>query len=93
MSLSTPAFVDRSSDTNLSSVEVEYWSHIAASLSTLSNMNPATEQTIGRVNRLISALPTDDTLQVDGLDSAKTTHKKLSLGLDELRKQAEAEVK
>jgi len=56
-------------------------------------MNPATEQTIGRVNRLISALPTDDTLQVDGLESAKTTHKKLSLGLDELRKQAEAEVK
>ncbi|KJA23198.1 hypothetical protein HYPSUDRAFT_137927 [Hypholoma sublateritium FD-334 SS-4] len=50
--------------------------------------------TIGRVNRLISVWPTDDTLPAEGLASLKTNQGKLTLGLNEIISQArkEAEV-
>lgn len=75
--------------------EVECWSHAVASLNTLSNKysSPTTLETIGRVNRLISAWPTDDTLPAEGLDGVKTIFKKLSPGLQDIRIAAEDEAK
>lgn len=47
--------------------------------------------TIGRVNRLISVWPTDDTLPAEGLASLKTNQSKLTLGLNEIISQAKKE--
>ncbi|KAF9077694.1 SGF29 tudor-like domain-containing protein [Rhodocollybia butyracea] len=73
--------------------EIECWNHAAASLSTLSAIysGPATIETIGRVNRLISAWPADDTLPAEGLDSVKSIYKKLVSGLEEIRLTSEKE--
>jgi len=78
-----------------SSEEVDYWSHAATSLSALSSLcaSPETSDTIGRVNRLISAWPTDDTLPAEGFDSVKSTYKKLLLGLNEIKNAAERDAK
>ncbi|KAJ4482136.1 SGF29 tudor-like domain-containing protein [Lentinula aciculospora] len=77
-----------------SSEEIECWNHAAASLSTLSAIysGPATIETIGRVNRLISAWPADDTLPAEGLDSVKAIYKKLGSGLEEIRVTSEKEI-
>lgn len=77
------------------SVEIDCWTHAASSLSTLSSIysNPATIETISRVNRLISAWPADDTLPAQGLDDVKNIYKKLSAGLDEITKTSEREIK
>jgi len=56
-------------------------------------MYTETENIIERVNRLISGWPTDDALQVDGLESAKKTYKKLTNGLHGIRDSAEKEIK
>ncbi|EEB90918.1 hypothetical protein MPER_10813, partial [Moniliophthora perniciosa FA553] len=45
----------------------------------------ATQDNIGRVNRLISAWPPDDVVPAEGFDSLKTTYKKLSLALNEIQ--------
>ncbi|KAE9400450.1 hypothetical protein BT96DRAFT_857386 [Gymnopus androsaceus JB14] len=78
-----------------SSEEIECWNHAAASLSTLSAIysGPATIETIGRVNRLISAWPADDTLPAEGLDSVKAIYKKLLSALEEIRLTSEKEIK
>jgi SAGA-associated factor 29 len=54
--------------------------------------NPATVETIGRVNRLISVWPTDDQLPAEGLDGLKTVHKKLSTALNDVKHAADQEV-
>jgi SAGA-associated factor 29 len=56
-------------------------------------MNSDTIETIGKVNRLIAAWPTDDMVPVDGFESVKTTHKRLSSALNEIRNTAEKEVR
>ncbi|THH27998.1 hypothetical protein EUX98_g6199 [Antrodiella citrinella] len=75
--------------------EVEYWSHAAASLSTLSSLYATQESsdTIGRVNRLISAWPINDTLPAEGFDSVKTNYNKLISGLKEIKTTAERDAK
>lgn len=75
--------------------EIECWNHAAASLSTLSAIysGSPTIDTIGRVNRLISAWPADDTLPAEGLDSVKSIYKKLVSGLEEIRLTSEKEIK
>lgn len=75
--------------------EIDCWTHTATKLSTFSNIyaNPVTAETIGRINRLISAWPQDDTLPAEGLDSVKTSYKKLASGLEEISKISEREVK
>lgn len=75
--------------------EIECWSHAAKSLTALSNnySKPATIETIGRVNRLISVWPTDDTLPAEGIDAVKSLFKKLSPGLVDIRLAAEDEAK
>ncbi|KAF8895532.1 SGF29 tudor-like domain-containing protein [Infundibulicybe gibba] len=76
-----------------SSEEVECWSQAAAALNTLSHKysNSTTLETIGRVNRLISAWPTDDTLPAQGLDEVTTVFKKLTPGLNDIKRLAEEE--
>lgn len=77
-----------------SSEEVEYWSHAAASLGRLSKTyrTAATADTIGRVNRLLSAWPTDDDLPAEGYESVKSIYKKLTSGLTEIKTTSEREV-
>ena len=55
--------------------------------------SPDTIETIGKVNRFISVWPTDDTVPVDGIESVKTNHRKLSSALNEIRTTAEKEIK
>ncbi|KZT12024.1 uncharacterized protein LAESUDRAFT_719985 [Laetiporus sulphureus 93-53] len=74
-----------------SSEEVDCWSRAASSLSRLSNTytNPTAIETIGRVNRLLSAWPADDTLPAEGYDGVKSVYKKLTSGLTDIKATAE----
>lgn len=74
---------------------MECWSHAAESLKTLSNKysSPLNFETIGRVNRLISAWPMDDMLPAEGLDGVKSIYKKLQPGLEDVRNAAEEEAR
>lgn len=74
---------------------MEYWSHAAESLSHLSNIyvNAGTSETIGRVNRLLSAWPADDNLPAEGYESVKTLYKKLTAGLNDIKTSAERDAK
>ncbi|KDQ62429.1 hypothetical protein JAAARDRAFT_30341 [Jaapia argillacea MUCL 33604] len=78
-----------------SSEELECWSHAKASLKALSDIceNPSSFETFGRVNRLISAWPTDDTLPAEGIDGVKSVYKKLASALGEVKSLADAEAK
>ncbi|KAK7469216.1 hypothetical protein VKT23_003705 [Stygiomarasmius scandens] len=78
-----------------SSEEIDCWSHATTSLSTLSSIysSPSTLETIGRVNRLISAWPTDDTLPAEGLDGVKTIYKRLLTGLEQIQASSNQETK
>lgn len=75
--------------------EVEFWTHAAKSLNVLADKyaTPNSLETIGRVNRLISAWPADDVIPGDGFDSVKTTYKKLTHGLNSIKTDAESEVR
>ncbi|KAI0076702.1 hypothetical protein K474DRAFT_1622351 [Panus rudis PR-1116 ss-1] len=77
------------------SEEVEYWTHAANSLTNLARLcaNQETGDAIGRVNRLISAWPTDDTLPAEGFDSVRSIYRKLNTGLNEIRSSAERDAK
>jgi SAGA-associated factor 29 len=68
------------------SVEVQCWSHAASSISRLSDIyaDPATMDTIERVNRLISGI--DDQLPTEG-----TVYKKLASGLRDIQSAAATE--
>ncbi|KAG1848715.1 SGF29 tudor-like domain-containing protein [Suillus subalutaceus] len=78
-----------------STEEVDYWSHASKSLASLSNIyaNPSSLETIGRVNRLISAWPTDDVLPAEGFDNLKTNYKRLSAALKGVQQINNEEVK
>ncbi|KAG2344541.1 hypothetical protein BDR05DRAFT_999285 [Suillus weaverae] len=78
-----------------STEEVDCWSHASKSLASLSNIyaNPSSLETIGRVNRLISAWPTDDVLPAEGYDNLKTNYKRLSSALKEVRHINDEEIK
>ncbi|KAL0579131.1 hypothetical protein V5O48_002863 [Marasmius crinis-equi] len=53
----------------------------------------ATQETIGRVNRLISVWPPDDVVPAEGFDSVKTTYKKLSTALEDIQNTSKEEIK
>jgi hypothetical protein len=80
--------------TNLSS-DVECWSHASESLSVLSSLygSAATTETIGRVNRLISAWPPDDTPPAEGIGHMKTIQQKLTSGLSDIINACDQEIK
>ncbi|KIY69128.1 hypothetical protein CYLTODRAFT_421056 [Cylindrobasidium torrendii FP15055 ss-10] len=77
------------------SEEMQMWSQARAQLIafTKAYMNPATPETLGRVNRLIAAWPTDDTVPSEGLDDIKQTQNRLRLGLHEIENNSEKGVK
>jgi len=72
--------------------EVECWSHARSSIKTLNGIYSNVE-TIGRVNRLISSWPSNDTLPAEGFDGVKPVYKKLLLGLQEVKSNAEKEAR
>ncbi|KAI0632097.1 SGF29 tudor-like domain-containing protein [Trametes polyzona] len=74
-----------------SSEELECWSQASASLSKLSTMLSEHERddTVGRIHRLLSGWPTDDTLPSEGIEHVKTLYKKLNSGLNEIKATAE----
>lgn len=76
-----------------SSEEVECWTHATDSLRILSSIyaKPSTLETIGRVNRLISAWPTDDIPPAEGIDALRLIQEKLKSGLSEIFSAAEHE--
>lgn len=77
------------------STELECWSHAAESLKILSDIyaNSKTLDTMGRVNRLISTWPTDDTVPAEGLGYLQGVQGKLTSGLTEIMNSANQEVK
>lgn len=92
--------VSQTANRNLTShpippLEVECWAHATDSLKILSSVyaKPSTLETIGRVNRLISAWPTDDTLPAEGLDALKKIQVKLASGLSDIFNTAEQETR
>lgn len=74
---------------------MQCWAHATQSLRILSNIHSKsnTVDTIGRVNRLISAWPPDDTVPAEGLGGLKATQAKLTSGLTEITSAAEQEIK
>lgn len=74
--------------------EIDCWSQASVSLNKIQEMyaNPGPAETIGRVNRLISVWPNDDTLPAEGYDGLKVVYKKLQSGLREIQNQADSEV-
>jgi SAGA-associated factor 29 len=74
---------------------VECWSHAAESLKHLSGIyaNSKIVDTMGRVNRLISTWPTDDTVPAQGLGSLQSLQEKLTPGLAEIMNSADQEFK
>ena len=48
---------------------------------------------VGRVNRLISAWPTDDTMPAEAFESLKGIYTKLNKGLTEIKMNAERDAK
>jgi len=77
------------------SEEVEYWTQAAEAIRVVTNKYPinSTTETIGRINRLISTWPTDDTLPAESFDAVKQTFKRLSNGLREVEAAANQEEK
>ena len=71
--------------------EVDCWSQAAASLNKLSTMLTEQERddTIGRVHRLLSQWPSDDSLPSEGIDGVKSIYRKLVSGLTEVKANAE----
>lgn len=53
---------------------------------------PSNGDPIGRVNRLLLAWPADDNLPGDGYESVRSTYKKLTAGLNEIKSTAERDV-
>jgi len=75
--------------------EVEYWTQAAEAIRVVANKFSinTTAETIGRVNRMISAWPADDTLPAEGFDAVRQTFKRLSNGLREIETYAIGEEK
>lgn len=76
------------------SLEVRVWSHAADSLRSLSGIyaNSKIVETMGRVNRLISTWPTDDTVPAQGLGYLQgDVQGKLTSGLTEIMNSASQE--
>ncbi|KAK7690032.1 hypothetical protein QCA50_006677 [Cerrena zonata] len=77
------------------SEEVNIWTDAATVLSKLSSQvsSPETNDVVGRVNRLLSAWPTDDTMPSEGFESLKNIYTKLNKGLNEIKANAERDAK
>lgn len=70
------------------------WSRVAADLNKLNETyyrNSPSVDLVGRVNRLISAWPQDDTLPAEGYEGLRPVFKKLTPGLQDIKRHAEQE--
>ncbi|KAH9953344.1 SGF29 tudor-like domain-containing protein [Russula dissimulans] len=78
-----------------STEEIDCWSRSTSSISALSNLavNSSTQETVNRVNRLISTWPADDALPAEGLEGLKANYKKLVSGLNDIKTQSDRDVK
>ncbi|KAF9046444.1 SGF29 tudor-like domain-containing protein [Panaeolus papilionaceus] len=78
-----------------SSEERECWSHTAEALQVISKLYDTSHSgdSIGRVNRLLSAWPKDDTLPAEGLAHLKSLQHKLISGLVEIQTSAQQEAR
>ena len=76
-------------------LEVGVWTDAASVLSRLSTQISSSDSNdvVGRVNRLISAWPTDDTMPAEGFESLKGIYTKLNKGLTEIKMNAERDAK
>ncbi|PPQ66261.1 hypothetical protein CVT24_007279 [Panaeolus cyanescens] len=76
-------------------VERECWSHTTEALQVISKLYETSNSgdSIGRVNRLLSAWPKDDTLPAEGLGHLKTLQHKLISGLIEIQASAQQEAR
>ncbi|VDB91887.1 unnamed protein product [Peniophora sp. CBMAI 1063] len=74
----------------VSSEEVDYWARTYQSMSALNKASSSANlsDTVHRVNRLISAWPTDD-MPPDGITGVKELHKKLASGLNDIKSSSE----
>ncbi|KAI9443512.1 SGF29 tudor-like domain-containing protein [Lactarius indigo] len=77
-----------------STEEIDCWSHSISALSNLA-VNSSTQETVGRVNRLIATWPADDAFPADGFESVnlKSNYKKLVAGLKDIKTQSDGDVK
>lgn len=78
--------------------EIQCWSHAATALSSFRDKyeSQTTAETIARVNRLINEWPTsfgEDGEPMSSFETVKTTHRKLSSGLSDIKIHAEAEAR
>lgn len=75
--------------------EIDFWTHASKSLSVLSDVyaTTSTMETIGRVNRLITMWPPDDTLPAEGIAQLKSVQQKLSSGLSDIMSACDTEIK
>ena len=74
--------------------EMESWSRVAESLNKLNEkyyQNTPSIDPVGRVNRLISVWPQDDTLPAEGYEGLRPVFKKLMSGLQEIKMHANQE--
>ena len=72
--------------------ELQWWSVAASSLKQITP-EKETSETIGRVNRLLSAWPQDDVLPAEGYEGVKSLYKKVGPGLKEIKDSAERDAK
>ncbi|KAI0770327.1 SGF29 tudor-like domain-containing protein [Fomes fomentarius] len=77
-----------------SSEEVDCWTQATVQLNKLSAMLTEQERddAIGRVHRLLSQWPSDDSLPTEGIDGVKSIYKKLLSGFNEVKTNAEKDV-
>ena len=85
-------------ETLLITIELQCWAVVVAKLNACRQTyeKPETMETMGRVNRSISAWPTmsgDNGEPLEPFETIKATYKKLSSGLADIQKHAEAEAK
>jgi len=72
--------------------ELGYWAQTLTAVNEFNRLQAQAPST-DKVNKWMTALPQDEILQVDGLESLKMVRGKLTAGLNEIKANAEAEAK
>ena len=74
--------------------ELDCWTQATVQLNKLSAMlsEQQRDDPAGRVHRLLSQWPSDDSLPTEGIDGVKSIYKKLISGLNEVKTNAEKDV-
>ena len=81
---------------HMSLTEIDCWTQTAASLNTLNvslSANASLPDTLGKVNRLISAWPPDEALPAEGIEGVERVRKRLVAGLTDIKTSSERDIK